>query len=71
MWHCPQPQLPVTSAEGQKATGGLCRQDLPMRRQPISSAAPNAETPGEALTEMLFTIMGWTYECRQNNIKFI
>ena len=35
--------------EVQRVTGGPCRQDLPMRLQPISSAALNAETLGEVV----------------------
>ena len=35
--------------EVQRVTGGPCRQDLPMRLQPISSAALNAETHGEVV----------------------
>lgn len=51
MWPCLPQQSPATSAEEQKGTGGQCKPDQPMRRQPISSAAQIAETPGEAPTE--------------------
>ena len=48
-------KLPAISAEAQRDTGGQYRQGQPMRLRPISFAAQNAETPGEAPTRTLKT----------------